>query len=171
MRRVEAALALFAALFGLSAAGCFLLAQQVPFNALEFLWDPKQPLWLLVVYLLLFLPFFFAAICVCLMFTRYAEQAGRIYSFDILGAAAGCLGVILGLFALPPLGVLGCIGATALAAAALASIGRGPWPSTAAACSLVAAGLVYGPWSYGRCRGHSDSRACRPTRSCRRPSK
>lgn len=142
MRRLEAAFALCAALFGVSAAGCFLLAQEVPFNALEFLWDPTQPLWLLVVYLLLLLPFFFAAICVCLMFTRYAEQAGRIYSFDILGAAAGCLGVIVGLFALPALGVLGCVGATALAAAALASVGRGLWPSIAAAGSLVAAGLV-----------------------------
>ncbi|HTS54275.1 MAG TPA: SAM-dependent methyltransferase, partial [Burkholderiales bacterium] len=56
-RRFDAAFVVCAALFGVSAAGCFLLAQEVPFNALEFLWDPRQPLWLLVVYLLLFLPF------------------------------------------------------------------------------------------------------------------
>jgi len=142
LRRLDAAFALCAALFGVAAAGCFLLAQAVPFNALEFLWDPRQPVWLLAVYLLLFLPFFFAAICVCLMFTRYAEQAGRIYSFDILGAAAGCLGVIVGLFAVAPLSVLGCVAATALAAAALASIGRGFWHAIAAASSLVAGALV-----------------------------
>lgn len=141
-RHFEAVFALCAALFGLSAAGCFLLAQAVPFNALEFLWDPNQPLWLLVVYALLFVPFFFAAICVCSMFTRYAEQAGRIYSFDILGAAAGCLLVIFGLYALPPLGVLGAVGAMALAAAALASLRPGLRPVIAAAGSLVAAGLV-----------------------------
>ncbi len=141
-RRFEGVFALCAALFGLSAAGCFLLAQEVPFNALEFLWDPKQPLWLLVVYALLFVPFFFAAICVCSMFTRYAEQAGRIYSFDILGAAAGCLLVIFGLYALPPLGVLGAVGAMALAAAALVSLRPGLRPAIAAAGSLVAAGLV-----------------------------
>ena len=154
VRRLEAAFALCAALFGVSAALCFLLAQEVPFNALEFLWDPKQPLWLLIIYLLLFLPFFFAAICVCLMFTRYAEQAGRIYSFDILGAAAGCLGVILGLFILPPLGVLGCVSATALAAAALASMGREGWRSIAVAGCLLAAALVlwalHGPLGHPR---------------------
>ena len=141
-RRFEGVFALCAALFGLSAAGCFLLAQEVPFNALEFLWDPKQPLWLLVVYALLFVPFFFAAICVCSMFTHYAEQAGRIYSFDILGAAAGCLLVIFGLYALPPLGVLGAVGATALVAAALASLQPGLRPAIATAGLLVAAALV-----------------------------
>jgi len=141
-RRVEGIFALCAALFGLSAVGCFLLAQAVPFNALEFLWDPKQPLWLLVVYALLFVPFFFAAICICSMVTRYAEQAGRIYSFDILGAAAGCLVVIFGLYALAPLGVLGAVGATALVAAALASLRPGWRPAIAAAGSLVAAVVV-----------------------------
>jgi hypothetical protein len=141
-RRFEAVFGSCAALFGLSAAGCFLLAQAVPFNALEFLWDPRQPLWLLLVYALLFVPFFFAAVCVCSMFTRYAEQAGRIYSFDILGAAAGCLLVIFGLYALPPLGVLGTIGATALVAAALASLRSGLRPAIAAAGSLVSAVLL-----------------------------
>jgi hypothetical protein len=152
VRRLEAAFALCAALFGVSATLCFLLAQEVPFNALEFLWDPKQPLWLLIIYLLLFLPFLFAAICVCLMFTRYAEQAGRIYSFDILGAAAGCLGVVLGLFILPPLGVLGCVSASALAAAALVSMARGVLRSLAAVGALLAA--VFLLWTLRGPLGH-----------------
>src|SRR5215475_6558940 len=142
MRRPEAAFALGAALFGVSAPICFLIAQQVPFNALEFLWDFKQPLWLLVLYLLLFVPFFFAAVCVCLIFTRYAAQAGRIYSFDILGAAAGCLAVIIGLFAMRPLGVLGCVGATGLSAAALACLTRGRRGHAMAGGALAAAALV-----------------------------
>ena len=50
-----------AVLFGICAAGSFFLAQWVPFNPLEFLWDPRQPYRLLLIYLLLFLPFFFAA--------------------------------------------------------------------------------------------------------------
>jgi spermidine synthase len=140
--RMEAAFSLGAALFGVSAVGCFLLAQHVPFNALEFLWDARQPLWLLLVYLLLLVPFFFAAICVCLMFTRYAEQAGRVYGFDIVGAAAGCLGVILALFALTPLGVLAVIASSALAAAVLATPGRGWRPGIAGAGALAAAGLM-----------------------------
>src|SRR5581483_11116478 len=141
-RELERTFALGAALFGASAVVCFLIAQEVPFNALEFLWDAKQPLWLLVLYLLLFVPFFFAAICVCSMFTCYAAQAGRIYSFDILGAAAGCLSVILGLFVLPPLGVLGAEGAVGLMASALVSIGGGPRWRIGAVVSLLAAALV-----------------------------
>ncbi len=120
--RLQAVFAGSAALFGASAAAAFLLAQRVPFNALEFLWDPAQPLWLAVVYMLLFVPFFFAAVCVCLMYTRFAARAGRIYSFDILGAAAGCLGVVLVLFVVAPLAALGCVVAMALAAAALVTL-------------------------------------------------
>mgnify|MGYP006189043475 CR=1 FL=1 len=40
-----------AALFGLSAVAGFALAQRVPFNPLELLWDPVQPLHLALVYL------------------------------------------------------------------------------------------------------------------------
>ena len=49
------------ALFGITASGCFLLAQQVPFNAEELLWDARQIVWLSCTYLLLTVPFFFAA--------------------------------------------------------------------------------------------------------------
>ena len=41
------------ALFGLSAVLCFLLAQRLPFNPEEVLWDWRQPLYLTQVYLLL----------------------------------------------------------------------------------------------------------------------
>ena len=115
-----------AALFGVTAVACFLLAERVPFNALEFLWDPRQPWWLALTYLLLFVPFFFAALCVCLVFTRFAARAGRVYSFDILGAAAGCLGIVLALYAMAPLRALGTIGAAGLLAAALARLAVPP---------------------------------------------
>ncbi len=47
-----------AILFGIGAIVCFRLAQAVPFNALEVLWDTRQPLWLLLIFMLLFMPFF-----------------------------------------------------------------------------------------------------------------
>jgi len=50
-----------AALFGVSMAVCFTLAQRVPFNALEIMWDSTQYLYLLFIYLLLFVPFVSAA--------------------------------------------------------------------------------------------------------------
>src|SRR5215211_3573303 len=78
-----------AAAFGLSAAGCFVLAQRVPFNPLEILWDPYQPAYLLAIYLLLLLPFFCAGACVCMALAHFRGMQPRIYSFDILGAGAG----------------------------------------------------------------------------------
>ena len=128
-----------AAAFGTSAMACFLLAQVLPFNALEFLWDLRQPLWLLAIYLLLFVPFFFAAMCVCLAFTRYAEQARRVYTFDLVGAAFGSLGVILALFALRPATVLACVAALGAISAALFWIAAGARPRGAALLPLALA--------------------------------
>ncbi len=109
-----------AAAFGVSAIGCFALAQRVPFNPLEILWDPRQPAYLLAVYLLLALPFLCAGACVCMTFSRWAGMPSRIYSFDTLGAGAGCLGIIAMLFVLSPQDALKLIGALGWLAAALA---------------------------------------------------
>jgi hypothetical protein len=123
-RRLESRLidvfALSAGGFALAATSCFLAAQALPFNALEFLWDTRQPVWLAVMYLLLFVPFFFAGSCVCTMFTFFAGESRRIYSFDILGAAAGSLGVVFALYVLSPMTVLVCVSLLALAGAGLA---------------------------------------------------
>jgi len=109
-----------AALFGCSAVACFLLAQRIPFNTLEILWDRQQWWWLLCTYLLLFVPFFFAASCVCLAFQCFGEKIPRIYSFDLLGAGMGSLAVILGLFLLTPMGLLQVLGMLGLLAAVVA---------------------------------------------------
>jgi spermidine synthase len=109
-----------AALFALTAVASFLVCQRLPFNALEFLWDIRQAGYLGALYLLLLVPFYCAAIALCTAFTRYAEEAPRLYSFDILGAAAGSLGIIAALFVLHPTTVLGLVGAAGFAAALLA---------------------------------------------------
>ena len=130
-----------AAAFGVGAIACFALAQRVPFNPLEILWDPCQPAYLLAVYLLLALPFMCAGACVCMTFSRWAGMPSRIYSFDILGAGAGCLGIIAMLFVLPPQGALKVIGALGWLAAAVAWLqcgGPRRWPALP---MLAAAGL------------------------------
>ena len=132
-----------AAAFGVSAIGCFLLAQRVPFNPLEILWDPRQPLYLLAVYLLLALPFLCAGACVCMAFSRWRGKVSRIYSFDILGAGAGSLGIVALLFVLSPQDALKLIGALGWAAAAVAWLECGRprgWP---AAALMVMAGLPF----------------------------
>ncbi|HYR05583.1 MAG TPA: SAM-dependent methyltransferase [Gallionella sp.] len=98
----------------------FILAQQVPFNPLELLWDKTQPTKLLVVYLLMMLPFFCGGLSIGLVFSHFCNQAGRIYACDILGAGVGSLGVIGVLFLVPPQRVLSALAALALLAAAIA---------------------------------------------------
>lgn len=118
--RYSAAFVICATAFGVCAVGAFLLAQRLPFNPLEIFWDARQPVYLLLFYLLLAVPFLFAASCVCLTIARYGAQVHRIYSFDLLGAAGGCLLIVLLLFLLPPMDALRTVGLLGLAAAALA---------------------------------------------------
>nr|WP_254601900.1 SAM-dependent methyltransferase [Cupriavidus taiwanensis] len=111
-----------ALLFGVSAMACFGLAQRVGFNPLEILWEPSQPLRLVAIYLLLFVPFLCAATSICLSFARFPLQVPRLYSFDILGAGLGCLGIIAALFVLDPVDALRLVSMAGMAAAALACI-------------------------------------------------
>lgn len=116
-----------ALLFGLTAPLAFLLAQQVPFNALEILWDARQWLWLALQSLLLLVPFFCAAVCLCLVFSQHGTAAPRIYSADLWGAAVGAGLVLVLLFLLPPQRVLLLMAGLALAAAALSWRGVARW--------------------------------------------
>ena len=150
-RRFTALFAVNAVLFGLTAPGCFFLAQRVPFNLLELLWDPKQPFYLALLYLLLAVPFLFAANCIGLTFCRFRGRIGRIYGSDLFGAGAGALGMVALLFALMPVDALKVLGAAGLAAAALSLIAGGVrrrWIGL----SLFLAALVFplllsGPWA------------------------
>jgi SAM-dependent methyltransferase len=132
-----------AAAFGVSAIGSFVLAQRVPFNPLEILWDPRQPVYLLAVYLLLALPFLCVGACVCMAFSRWRGSVSRIYSFDILGAGAGSLAVMALLFVLAPQDALRLIGALGFAAAAVAWLECGRPPRWPAAALMVMAGLPF----------------------------
>jgi spermidine synthase len=100
--RFEAAFAAGALLFSVSMIGCFIFAQRVPFNALEIIWDYSQLLNLAVLYLAFFVPFFFAASCIGLMFTCRGSESGRIYFFDLFGAGLGAMLVIALLYAASP---------------------------------------------------------------------
>jgi hypothetical protein len=114
--------------FGLSALSCFLLAQRLPFNALELPWDPLQPLWLMLVYLTLMVPFFLAATCVGLTFMRYRGCIARVYSFDLIGAAGGTVALVGVLFLVPANRALELVAAVGPLAAALAWLGSGARP-------------------------------------------
>jgi hypothetical protein len=107
------------ALFGVSSVGCFLLAQQLPFNAEEVLWDPWQMVWLLCTYLLLAVPFFFAANAIGLALIYYRERLARIYAADLAGAGLGSLAVLALLFVVLPAQALTVLGLLGIVAALL----------------------------------------------------
>ena len=136
-----------AVLFGIGAMVCFMLAQAVPFNALEVLWDPRQPLWLMLIFLLLFIPFFCAANCICLAFSHYPGQLHRVYSFDLFGAGIGAAAIIGLLFIASPSTAVQAVAALGLLAAAVAwgEVGARPrWPVLVL---MLAAVTVLLPWA------------------------
>ncbi len=133
-----------ASLFGAAAVGCFLAAQRVPFNPLELLWDASQPARLAAIYLVLAVPFLFAATGIGLAFVRFRDRIGRVYGADLLGAGGGALGVLGLLFVAMPMDALSVIGALGPVAAALAAGQARRWGPMVAAAAL-AAGLAVLP--------------------------
>ena len=107
-------------LFGFSSLLCYLISQQIQFNAEEILWDAGQPLRLMAIYILLSLPFFFVATAIGLSFIRYQNDISRIYAADLLGAGSGSILVIALLFSVLPAETLRYIFALAMLAAMLA---------------------------------------------------
>ncbi|RPE79847.1 hypothetical protein EDC50_1676 [Vulcaniibacterium tengchongense] len=98
--RFEAAFATCALAFAGSAALAVALARAIPFNGLELAWDARQLAWLSALYLLLAVPFFFAAACFGLAFARHGGRIPRLYGADLLGAGLGAAAA-LALAALP----------------------------------------------------------------------
>ncbi|MGI9301387.1 MAG: SAM-dependent methyltransferase, partial [Gammaproteobacteria bacterium] len=111
-----------ATLFGLTSIACFLLAQRLPFSALQIMWDVSHWGWLLLIYLLLFIPFFFAANCICLALATFPAQISRTYAYDLAGAGLGALGIVIVLSRLAPLSALQVVSCTGLAAAVVAAL-------------------------------------------------
>jgi spermidine synthase len=139
-RLKEAYLASVAA-FAVLVVASPLLARELPFRAEALLWDPRQPLWLLLVFLVLALPFFCAATAIGLALVAFRQVAGRVYAADLAGAGLGSLGVLLLLYVVWPedvLRVLAAAGLLALCAGALELRVRHAGPIVAAA----ALGLV-----------------------------
>jgi hypothetical protein len=92
----------FVTLFSVSTALCYLTAQHIQFNAAEILWEVRQLGKLLIMYLLLALPFFFAAGSIALTLRRFGEQSARIYGSDLFGAGCGSVFIITTLYLVFP---------------------------------------------------------------------
>ena len=135
--RFELAFAASGLLFSITMVTCFVFGLRIPFNALEIVWNPRQLINLSAIYLVFFVPFFFAACCIGLAFTCRNSFVNRIYFFDLLGAGLGAVLIVGLLFARPPQDALIMLAALAL----LASIAVGARLSTGKA--LIALQLLW----------------------------
>ena len=107
-------------LFAIAAPLCFQAAQHIEFHPAEMLWMPGQWLNLSAIYLLLSIPFFFAANVVGLSFYHYKTQVSSVYAADLLGSGGGSIGIIVLLFLIFPEKVLAVLVVSATAAALIA---------------------------------------------------
>ena len=107
-------------LFAISTLICFLATQSLAFNAEQMLWDYSQSLRLFASYLLLMLPFLFAANAIGLSLMNFGERIGSLYGADLLGAGIGSIAIIGLLFLLLPNQVLPMIAALGLLASLIA---------------------------------------------------
>ncbi len=147
--RFGAAFVIQAALFGIATIPCFLAAQALRFNPLEALWDPGQVLRLGGIYLLLCLPFAFAACCIGLALGHYRERLHHVYASDLVGASGGAMGVMGLLYLVFPGTALKAVALLGLLAALIACRGLGSrWG--VAALVLAIAGLLVLPEGWVR---------------------
>src|SRR5688572_19194445 len=119
LRRFPFAYAASAALFALAVPLCWAAAQRLPFNGLELAWNFRQLGWLAALFLLLSLPFFFAACGFGLAFMHARERIPALYGADLLGAGLGAGLATLLLFVLPAENALRAVAATGAIAAML----------------------------------------------------
>ena len=135
-KRFHATFAVNAGLFALSSYACYATVQILPLNLLEITWDANQLLWLMLTYVLLVLPFFFAANCIALSFVRFPDLLARIYASDLAGAALGCGAVLWMLHVAAPGGVLIPVAATGALAAVIIGIDA-RWVRWAASAAVM----------------------------------
>lgn len=72
----------------------FYLSQKVPLDELQLIWDARQLLYFFAYYLLFFIPFLCAGLFVALVFTVFAEQAHRLYFFNMTGSGLGAAAIV-----------------------------------------------------------------------------
>jgi len=125
----------FAWLFSLTAAGAVILVTKIRFYPEDIVLyhDYSNVISLLLFYVIVGIPFFFAGVCVGRIVALAGDRINRFYFADLLGAGLGAL------LALAVLNEIGAIAGLFLAAT-LAAL---------AACILGAGGIRWRRWAYG----------------------
>jgi hypothetical protein len=105
-RDMERDLSYVSLFFGCSVVVCFLLCNRIPFDLIQLAWNTHHAALIILYYILLSVPFFFAGLTLALAIARNPSQVNKIYFFDLFGA--GC-GIILAALIFLPKGDRGVI--------------------------------------------------------------
>jgi len=140
---------MLALLFAISAMALRPALNILPFDYEAVSERPVQQLFAFgAMYLALVAPFFFSGLVFTLVFSSAARSIQSLYSWDLAGAAVGCVLMIQLLPPIGPGGILLIAAAFALTAAALLSVRSAPrWILAVAAAVVASVPLVRGPAS------------------------
>lgn len=82
-------------LYSLAILASFLLCNLLPFDFIKLSWDKGQIIYIILYYLLLSIPFFFAGLTISFAVSRASSLVNKIYFSDLLGAGTGTLFVLV----------------------------------------------------------------------------
>jgi len=114
----------------------FGLSQKIGLDPLQLVWQWSQWWNMLLTYVIMALPFFFAGGVVGIILTAAGEQAHRMYAVDLFGAGAGVIAVVPALYLAPPWDLIPALGILVLGGGLLCGLFRGK--GTAAVLSVIA---------------------------------
>jgi spermidine synthase len=104
--KLDQYLGIAAILFGLTTLIIYRILLVMPAQSDELMQRPELIVRLLFNYLLLAIPFYFSGYVVSAILTSFSEQSGKLYAYDLIGAALGCLSV---LWLIPAVGGSGAV--------------------------------------------------------------
>jgi hypothetical protein len=117
-------LSLYALACGLAIVVAFVVIAKIPFHPFQVRAYPsRQVPWMILYYLAVTAPFFFAGLCVSVALKTLSHQVSRLYFADLLGAGLGC-GIVV--YAIKALTTPGAV----IAAAVLVSLAGAMFAAT-----------------------------------------
>ena len=97
----------------------FHISQAVPLDEMQLIWDFRQVFYLMAYYLLFFVPFFFGAAAIALVFTSFGDKAHKLYFYNMAGSGLGAAAAVALMYGNSPVVLLLTISALCFVASAL----------------------------------------------------
>jgi spermidine synthase len=92
--------------FSFSCVGSLVIICRLTLDPFQISAFPSQIFILFIYYLALFLPFFFAGLCISLLLCRFPDRISKLYFFNLMGSGCGCF---LTIFLIPILSNSGTV--------------------------------------------------------------